>query len=81
MSVDMYPPKISGMQMAFVAGLVSRADAPLTRAVKLYPLEAPKTVPVASVKAVATRPSSFGMVQMSKFPKQFAGMDAAGFMT
>jgi hypothetical protein len=80
-TVSASPEKIVEMQKAFVAGIVHRAKMPATQAIKLYPMSAPKRVEVVSgVKAKATRPT-YGMVRISTFPKDFAGMDKMGFMT
>lgn len=80
-SVESAPRKISYLQQAFVAGVVHRAEPPVTKAIKLYPMAAPKPVKVeAGAHAPPTRPV-YGHVRISTFPNHFAGMDKRGFMT
>lgn len=80
-TVSTSPEMIAELQQSFVAGIVERAKMPATRAVKLYPMSAPKVVRVESgMKASATRPT-YGMVRVATYPKHFAGMDSAGYMT
>lgn len=66
----------------FVAGaVVHRPKMPATMNVATHKFRAPARVPVESgVKAPATKPT-YGHVRVSKYSKDFAGMDRAGFMT
>ena len=80
-AIAVTPERISEMQKAFVAGIVHSAKMPATRAVKLFPMSAPKMPPTeGGVRAKPTRPT-FGHVRISTYPKHFAGMDPAGFMS
>lgn len=64
------------------AGVVGeRPKMPATSAIPLHPLRAPAPVKVESgIHAAATK-VPFGHVMISKYPKHFAGMDHAGFMS
>jgi hypothetical protein len=80
-AISASPDRIAEMQKAFIAGVVGRAKVPATKAVKMYPMAAPKPVPVVGgVRAKPTRPT-YGHVRISTYPKHFAGLDAMGFMT
>ena len=75
------PERISELQNGFVAGIVRRAKLPETMQIKQRPFPRPEMPRVVGgVRACPTKPT-FGMVRVSKFPKHFAGMDSAGFMT
>lgn len=81
-AIAVTPEKIAEMQRSMVAGVVQhRGSLPATRAIKMFPMSAPKMPPVeGGVRAKPTRPT-FGHVKISTYPKHMAGMDKAGFMT
>ena len=72
----------AGNFKVFVAGVVlNRPKMPATMSVATHRYRAPARVPVESgVRAPATKPS-YGHVRISKYAKDFAGMDRMGFMT
>lgn len=71
-----------GSFKVFVAGAtLGRPKLPATMSVATHKFRAPKAVPVESgVKAPATKPT-YGHVRISKYSKDFAGMDRMGFMS